>query len=82
MPLPQVVVQALNDHIAAYDIAEDGLLFTMFGEPIVRSIFGHVFCPAAQAAGFTAETGTGMHALRHYYASLLIRTASRSRPSR
>jgi integrase len=73
VPLPKVVVQALNDHIAAYDIAEDGLLFTMFGKPIVRSTFGHVFRPAAKAAGFTAETGTGMHALRHYYASLLIR---------
>jgi integrase len=73
VPLPAVVVQALNDHIAAYDIAEDALLFTMFGKPIVRSTFGHVFRPAAQAAGLTAETGTGMHALRHYYASLLIR---------
>jgi integrase len=73
VPLPAVVVQALNDHIATYHIAEDGLLFTMFGKPIRRSSFGHLFRPVALAAGLSANTGTGMHALRHYYASLLIR---------
>lgn len=29
--------------------------------------------PAAKRVGLTTETGTGAHALRHYYASLLIR---------
>ena len=51
---------------------EDGLVFTLDGgEPITRQAFGRIWRPAAAAAGLT--TGTGMHALRHYYASLLIR---------
>lgn len=41
------------------------------GLPITRQLFGHTWRPAAVAAGLPA--GTGMHALRHYYASLLIR---------
>ncbi|MDH2416179.1 site-specific integrase [Nocardioides sp. CER19] len=73
VPLPKIVVEALNNHIDAYDIAEDGLLFTMSGHPIGRSAFGHLFRPVALTAGLNAHTGTGMHALRHYYASLLIR---------
>jgi len=73
VPLPKVVVQALNDHIATYGIEEDGLLFTMSGHPIGRSAFGHIFRPIAMTVGLNGQTGTGMHALRHYYASLLIR---------
>lgn len=38
-----------------------------------RQYFGHIWRPAAAHAKLTAETGTGMHALRHYCASLLIR---------
>ena len=39
--------------------------------PIARSMFGHKWRAAVQTAGLPA--GTGFHALRHYYASLLIR---------
>lgn len=73
IPLPRVVVTALNDHLARHDVADDGLLFTLDGKGITRQRFGHLWRPAAKAAGLTAGTGTGMHALRHYYASLLIR---------
>lgn len=73
IPLPRVVVTALNDHLARHDVADDGLLFTIDGKGITRQRFGHLWRPAATAAGLTAATGTGMHALRHYYASLLIR---------
>jgi integrase len=73
IPLPQVVVEAVSKHISTYDVAEDALVFTLGGEPINRSAFGRVWRPAAKAAGLNALTGTGMHALRHYYASLLIR---------
>lgn len=71
IPLPAVVVEALQQHLAAYDVEPDGLLFTLEGSPISRQAFGHQWRPAASAAGI--PTGTGMHALRHYYASLLIR---------
>lgn len=73
IPLPRVVITALNDHIARYHIGETDLLFTLDGKGITRQRFGHLWRPAAAAAGLTSATGTGMHALRHYYASLLIR---------
>lgn len=73
IPLPRVVIAALNDHIARYDIGDGELLFTWQGRPLTRQRFGHLWRPAAKAAELTEATGTGMHALRHYYASLLIR---------
>lgn len=73
IPLPRVVVAALNEHLANYDIGDGELLFTWLGHPLTRQKFGHIWRPIAKTAGLTDETGTGMHALRHYYASLLIR---------
>lgn len=67
------MIAALNDRIARYQIGDDALLFTWQGKPLTRQRFWHLWRPAARVAGFTAATGTGMHALRHYYASLLIR---------
>ena len=46
-------------------------MFALGGSPITRYAFGHVWRPIAKQVGI--EPGTGMHALRHYYASLLIR---------
>ncbi|WP_197504592.1 site-specific integrase [Mycobacterium sp. 852002-51163_SCH5372311] len=71
IPLPQVVVDALAAHLAEFPAAPDGLMFTLSGKPITRSVFGHKWRAAVETAGLPA--GTGFHALRHYYASLLIR---------
>jgi integrase len=71
IPLLQVVVDALAAHLAAFPSESDGLLFTLSGKPITRQAFGHKWRPAVAKAGLPA--GTGFHALRHYYASLLIR---------
>jgi integrase len=79
IPLPHVVVEALGQHLRDRDVDEDGLVFTLGGVPIMRSAFGHVWRPAAKAAGLNELTGTGMHALRHYYASLLIRYGESAR---
>lgn len=73
IPLPKVVVAALNEHIATYGIGDGELLFTWLGRPLTRQRFGRTWRPVAKAIGLSAETGTGAHALRHYYASLLIR---------
>jgi integrase len=73
IPLPRVVIDALNDHIATYGVGDGELLFTWLSHPITRQKFGHLWRPAAKVATLTVETGPGMHALRHYYASLLIR---------
>lgn len=73
IPLPATVVDALNAHLAARDIGDDDLVFMLDGRPITRQAFGHVWRPVAKLAGLSEATGPGMHALRHYYASLLIR---------
>jgi integrase len=71
IPLPDVVVQALVAHLAAYPPGDEGLVFTVDGEPITRQMFGHIWRPVARRTGL--GPGLGMHSLRHYYASLLIR---------
>ena len=71
IPLPQVVVDALAAHLAQFPAAHDGLMFKLLGKPITRQTFGHKWRAAVKTAGL--PVGTGFHALRHYYASLLIR---------
>lgn len=73
VPLARAVVAALNDHLATRDVGDEDLVFTRAGDPWSRQLFGHAWRPLAKSAGLTQATGTGMHALRHYYASLLIR---------
>jgi integrase len=72
VPLPQIVVDVLASHIAQYPSGASGLVFTNArGEAIHRTRFSDDWRPAVKLAG--APAGTGFHALRHYYASLLIR---------
>jgi integrase len=82
IPLPATVVDALNGHLAAHDIVDEDLIFTLEGRPITRQAFGHVWRPVAKVAGLNQATGPGMHALRHYYAHCSSGTANRSRRSR
>lgn len=46
------------------------LVFTAGGDPISRSLWSKAWAPAARRVGLPA--GTGLHSLRHYYATLLI----------
>jgi integrase len=73
IPLPQVVVDALAAHLAAFPTGPDGFVFTTeAGKPIRRTAFSaQVWQPAARAAGL--PSGETFHGLRHHYASLLIR---------
>ena len=66
IPLLQVVVDALAAHLAEFPAGPDGLVFTLSGKPITRSVFGYRWRAAVETAGLPA--GTGFHALRHYYA--------------
>jgi integrase len=85
--LPDVVAEALALHLATYPPAEieisdetdrravrvrpARLLFTNAkGRPIHRASWSHDWRPAAQAAGLPPRSG--YHALRHYFATLLI----------
>jgi len=74
VPLPQVVVDALSDHLRRHPAAADDFVFTApEGGPIVRTSFMHAaWRPAAEAAGL--PKGVGLHSLRHFYASALIRS--------
>ena len=71
VPLPQIVLEALAEHIRKYPPAADGLIFTTAtGDPIRRTRFGEsVWRPARMKVGLPT---TGFHDLRHTYASLLI----------
>ena len=51
IPLPHVVVEALAAHLRAFPAGPDGYVFTLEGEPITRQAFGHMWRPAAKAAG-------------------------------
>jgi site-specific recombinase XerD len=65
------VVNALADHVRDYGTGGDGLLFlNLKGVPLRRQQFRtQVWDPAVKAVGITDTP----HALRHFYASLLIR---------
>jgi integrase len=72
IPLPPVVIDALAVHLRDFAPGPDGFVFTGANDgPIRRTRFSDVWRPAVKAAG--APEGTGFHALRHFYASLLIR---------
>jgi len=71
IPLPQVVVEALSEHLRLFPASSDGLMFTDdTGGPLRRPEFSRqVWRPAVKKAG---QVGAVFHDLRHYYASLLI----------
>jgi integrase len=83
VPLPEVVLQALSAHLAAFPAADQlvdwngkpvsiQLFFTTARvRPVRRSSFGEMWQNTVDQAGLAK--GTGFHELRHYYASLLIR---------
>ncbi|WP_300008060.1 site-specific integrase [Pseudonocardia sp.] len=74
VPLPTVVAEALAEHLRIYGAGPDGLLFVGDNDVALRRPWfsRHVWRPAV-AAVKSAPAGTGMHDLRHFYASLLIR---------
>jgi len=88
VPLPGPVAEALAAHLAAFPAAamtlpwkEPGgkprterLIFTTNrGTPPHRGAFNYdVWGPARRRAGVPDGPGTGMHALRHHYASVLL----------
>lgn len=73
IPIPDIVVDALAEHLRRFPAQDDGFVFSApEGGPIVRTSFMHAaWRPAAEAA--CLPKGAGLHALRHFYASALIR---------
>lgn len=68
-----MVAAALAEHLRARP-AIDGLVFTSRERKLVnRNYFNyHVWKPALRAAGVEPTGANGMHALRHFYASMQL----------
>jgi integrase len=72
IPAPQVVLDALAEHLAAYRAGGDGSVFTTSaGTPLGHMYYGHDLLRKAVAAARLPE-GTTSHDLRHHFASLLL----------
>jgi integrase len=74
VPLPDTVTAELAEHLRRHPAAGDELVFTSREhKPINRNHFnGYTWRPALEAAGVDLGRTNGMHALRHFYASVLI----------
>lgn len=73
VPLPEVVLEAIAAHVAAFPPGQWQLVFTdENGGPLMRNRFSDkVWRPAVLALAL--PPGRTFHDLRHFYASLLIR---------
>jgi len=72
VPLPETVAIAIAEHLRAYPV--DGLVFTTHERKLTsRNYYNpRVWKPALHAAGVEPTRANGMHALRHYYASVQL----------
>jgi integrase len=74
VPLADVVAVALAERIRAYPPDDDGLIFTSREhKPLTRTYYNpYIWKPALVAADVEPTRANGMHALRHYFASVLL----------
>lgn len=74
VPMPDTVALALAEHLRRNPAVGDALILTSREhKPLNRTYFNsHIWKPALQAAGVAPTRQNGMHALRHFYASVLI----------
>lgn len=74
VPLAEVVAIALAERLRAFPPGDEGLIFTSREhKPMSRTYYNtHIWKPALVAAGVEPTRANGMHALRHYYASVLL----------
>jgi integrase len=71
IPLPDVVLEVLSEHVRTFGRSELGFVFTNGSDaPIDRRRFGDLWRRSITGLGLPSRTG--FHALRHHYASLLI----------
>ena len=74
VPLADAVAVALSERLRAFPTGEGGLIFTSREhKPMSRTYYNtHIWKPALIAAGVEPTRANGMHALRHYFASVLL----------
>lgn len=73
VPLPDAVAVAIAERLRMFP-AGDGLVFkSRERKPMDRNYFNpHIWKPALRVAGVEPTRENGMHALRHFYASVLL----------
>lgn len=73
VPLPAVVAVAITEHLRQHP-AVDGLLFTSRESKLANRNFynRHVWKPSLRSADVEPSRENGMHALRHFYASVQL----------
>jgi integrase len=74
VPLPESVAVEISEHLRRHKADGEALVFTSREhKPLNRTYFNpHIWHPALRAAGVEPSRTNGMHALRHFYASVLI----------
>jgi integrase len=74
VPLPDAVAVEVAEHLRRYPASGDDLVFaSREHRPINRNHFNrYTWRPALDATGIERNRRNGMHALRHFYASVLI----------
>lgn len=74
VPLPDAVAAELAEHLRLHPASGEDLVFpSREHKPINRNHFNrYTWKPALEAAGVEPTRANGMHALRHFYASVLI----------
>lgn len=75
VPVTEGVLDAIRDQVDRYGLGPDGLIFTgRTGKPLRRNSMHDVFRPVVEELHLPPRQR--MHALRHFYASMLIRGGS------
>lgn len=74
VPLPDAVAEAISEQIRLYPSGDSDLVFvTRERKPLVRTYYNPgIWKPALRVAEIEPTRKNGMHALRHFYASVLL----------
>ncbi len=74
VPLPDAVAEAISEQVRRFPTGDSGLVFvSREHKPLVRTYYNpHIWKKALRSAGVDPTRENGMHALRHFYASVLL----------
>lgn len=73
VPLPDTVAVAIAEHLRAFTPINDLVFTSRERRPADRNHYnGHIWKPALLGAGVEPSRSNGMHALRHFYASVQL----------
>ena len=77
VPLPEPVALALAEHLAKHPPVDGCVFSTREGTRVIRNYYNtHVWKPALVAVGVEPTRANGMHALRHWFASVQLESGT------